>query len=206
MSFHFFLISSFNSSPISEHPFYLLLETSGSNLQHDEEKVSNFLEAAMERGDILDGTVTNEVSKIAQIWQLRESIATALVKEGYVFKYDVSLPLSHFYEIVPAMRERVGDLAYRVCGYGHVGDSNLHLNVSCEKFTNEIYKRVEPFVYEYTSKLRGSVSAEHGIGFLKTNYLKYSKKPEALDLMKELKAVMDPNGILNPYKVLPRNH
>lgn len=159
----------------------------------------------MERGDILDGTVTNEVSKIAQIWQLRESIATALVKEGYVFKYDVSLPLSHFYEIVPAMRERVGYLAYRVCGYGHVGDSNLHLNVSCEKFTDEIYKRVEPFVYEYTSKLRGSVSAEHGIGFLKTNYLKYSKQPEALNLMKELKVMMDPNGILNPYKVLPRN-
>lgn len=174
-------------------------------MEHDEEKVSNFLEAAMNRGDILDGTVTNEASKIAQIWKLRESIPTALIKDGYVFKYDISLPLSHFYEIVPVMRERVGDLATRVCGYGHVGDSNLHLNVSCPEFTDQIYKRVEPFVYEYTSKLRGSISAEHGIGFLKTNYLKYSKQPEALSLMKELKAMMDPNGILNPYKVLPRN-
>lgn len=174
-------------------------------MEHDEEKISRFLESAMERGDILDGTVTNEGSKIAQIWQLRESIATALVKEGYVFKYDISLPLSHFYDIVPVMRERVGDLAYRVCGYGHVGDSNLHLNVSCPEFNQEIYKRVEPFVYEYTSKLRGSVSAEHGIGFLKTNYLKYSKQPEPLHLMKELKTMMDPNGILNPYKVLPRD-
>lgn len=157
----------------------------------------------MERGDILDGTVTSEKSKIAQIWQLRELVPTAMIKEGYVFKYDISLPLSHFYEIVPAMRKRVGDLATRVCGYGHVGDSNLHLNVSCNEFNEAIYKRVEPFVYEYTSKLRGSVSAEHGIGFLKTKYLKYSKQPEALHLMKELKAVMDPNGILNPYKVLP---
>lgn len=194
------------SPPISEYPFYLLLETSGSNIEHDEEKVSRFLEAAMERGDILDGTVTSEKSKIAQIWQLRELVPTAMIKEGYVFKYDISLPLSHFYEIVPAMRKQVGDLATRVCGYGHVGDSNLHLNVSCHEFNDEIYKRVEPFVYEYTSKLRGSVSAEHGIGFLKTKYLKYSKQPEALNLMKELKTVMDPNGILNPYKVLPQNN
>lgn len=160
----------------------------------------------MERGDIIDGTVSNETGKIAQIWQLRESVPTAIIKDGYCFKYDISLPLANFYDIVPVMRERLGDLAHRVCGYGHIGDQNLHLNVSCTEFNEALYKRVEPFVYEYTAKLRGSISAEHGIGFLKTNYLKYSKKPEALDLMKQLKAIMDPNGILNPYKVLPRPH
>lgn len=175
----------------------------GSNSTHDDEKVNKFLETAMSCGNILDGTVTSEKSKIAQLWQLRENISTALIKEGYVFKYDISLPLPHFYDIVPVMRERVGDLAIRACGYGHVGDSNLHLNVSCTEFNDELYKRVEPFVYEYTSKLNGSVSAEHGIGFLKTKYLKYSKRPEALELMRELKTIMDPNGILNPYKVLP---
>lgn len=181
----------------------MLIETSGSRADHDEEKVNDFLSAAMERGDILDGTVTNDKSKITKIWQLREFIPTGIFKDGYCFKYDISLPLSHFYEIVPAMRAQVGDLATRVCGYGHIGDSNLHLNVSCNEFTDDIYRRVEPFVYEYTSKLRGSVSAEHGIGFLKTKYLKYSKAPEALTLMQQMKTVMDPNGILNPYKVLP---
>ena len=134
------------------------------------------------------------------------------------------MPLSHFYEIVPATRERVGDLASVVCGYGHIGefkiedllskhrvftcilitgDSNLHLNVACKEFNQEVYQAVEPFVYEYTSKLNGSVSAEHGIGFHKPKYLKYSKKPEAIDFMKDIKQLMDPNGILNPYKVLP---
>lgn len=83
------------------------------------------------------------------------------------------------------------------------GDSNLHLNVACKSFNQEIYKAVEPFVYEYTSKLKGSISAEHGIGFHKTKYLKYSKTPEAISFMKEIKQLMDPNGILNPYKVLP---
>lgn len=181
----------------------MLIETSGSRSDHDEDKLNAFLESAMERGDILDGTVTSEKSKIQQIWQLRECVPTGIIRDGYCFKYDISLPLSHFYEIVPATRERVGDLATRVCGYGHIGDSNLHLNVSCTEFNDEIYKRVEPFVYEYVSKLRGSISAEHGIGFLKTKYLRFSKGGEALVLMKQMKQLMDPNGILNPYKVLP---
>lgn len=125
-----------------------------------------------------------------------------ILRDGYCFKYDISLPLKNFYEIVPVMAERVGDLATRVTGYGHLGDQNLHLNISCPEFTQEIYSRLEPFVYQYTSNLKGSVSAEHGIGFLKKNYTKYSKSPEALALMREMKNVMDPNGILNPYKVL----
>lgn len=180
----------------------MLIETSGSRSDHDEEKLNSFLEKSMESGRVLDGTVTTEPSKIKQIWQLREFIPTSLVQNAYCFKYDISLPLSHFYEIVPATKERVGDLAKTVCGYGHIGDSNLHLNVCCDEFTQEIYQRIEPFIYEYTSKLKGSVSAEHGIGFLKPKYLNYTKSPEAINMMKELKDLMDPNGILNPYKVL----
>ena len=84
------------------------------------------------------------------------------------------------------------------------GDSNMHLTVVCDQFNQEIYKKVEPFVFEYTSKLHGSVSAEHGIGFHKTKYLKYSKSPEAIQFMQKLKNLMDPDAILNPYKVLPQ--
>lgn len=108
---------------------------------------------------------------------------------------------------MPATRDRLGDLAKRVCGYGHVGDSNLHLNVSCSEFSAEVYALIEPWVYEYTAKQRGSVSAEHGIGFLKTKYMHLAKTDTAIGTMHEVKALMDPNGILNPYKVLPeRKH
>lgn len=72
-----------------------------------------------------------------------------------------------------------------------------------KEFSEAILKKIEPFVYEYTSKLRGSVSAEHGIGFRKPNYIHYSKSQNAIEMMKVLKKLMDPNGILNPYKVLP---
>jgi FAD/FMN-containing dehydrogenase len=191
-------------APIGKYPFYMLIETSGSNMHHDEEKLNNFLEKSMERAIVVDGVVTNEPGKIKNIWMLRETIAPSLIKiDGYCFKYDISLPLSQFYEIVPATRKRVGDLATFVCGYGHIGDSNLHLNVACKEFNQDIYKVLEPFVYEYTSKLSGSISAEHGIGFHKHKYLKYSKSPEAILFMKQMKNLLDPNGILNPYKVLP---
>lgn len=210
------------SSPIAEFPFYLLIETSGSDANHDEEKLGAFLTNTMDAGLAVDGTVTTEPSKIAvshakfngniditaghmltqKIWELREKISAGILHDGHVFKYDLSLPLSHFYDIVPATRERMGDAARRVCGYGHIGDANLHLNVSCGAFSAEAYARLEPWVYEYTSALRGSISAEHGIGFMKTKYLGYSKGERAIGLMGDMKRMMDPNGILNPYKVL----
>lgn len=99
----------------------MLIETSGSHEDHDQEKLTKFLENSMARGHVLDGTTTNEPSKMKIIWQLRERIAEGMLKEGYCFKYDISLPLPNFYEIVPVLRERLGDMALRVCGYGHIG-------------------------------------------------------------------------------------
>lgn len=183
----------------------MLIETSGSNERHDEEKLNDFLEKQMSTNAILDGVVVNEPSKINNIWQLREKVPSSLVEGTYCHKYDISLPLKYFYEIVKVMRERIGNhpKCRRVTGYGHIGDSNLHLNIQCEEYDKDLHKIIEPFVYEYTSKLGGSISAEHGIGFLKTQYLQYSKKREAVQLMKTLKTLFDPKNILNPYKVLP---
>lgn len=112
----------------------MLIETSGSNQDHDEEKLNNFLQKAMNTSLVVDGVTTNEPSKMRNIWLMRERIADSLINiDGYCFKYDISLPLTHFYEIVPATRERVGDLASFVCGYGHVGKTKklgplLHYN------------------------------------------------------------------------------
>lgn len=100
----------------------MLIETSGSHQAHDEEKLNNFLQSSLDESLISDGVTTSEPGKMKNIWQLREKIADALINiEGYCFKYDISLPLKHFYEIVPATRERCGELASFVCGYGHVG-------------------------------------------------------------------------------------
>ena len=93
-----------------------------------------------------------------------------------------------------------------VTGYGHLGDSNLHLNcVWPGDFTmNEpLRKTIEPWVYEETEQVRGSISAEHGVGVMKAKHLHHSKSPIAISIMRTLKLQFDPNAILNPYKVLP---
>lgn len=133
---------------------------------------------------------------------LTEGVPEALMKAGAVYKYDLSLPVEKMYDLVEAMRIRLGPAA-KVVGYGHLGDGNLHLNISLPEYDDTVLGLVEPFVYEWTSKYRGSISAEHGLGLMKANKIHYSKSPECVDLMVSIKKLLDPNGILNPYKVLP---
>ncbi|XP_054261644.1 D-2-hydroxyglutarate dehydrogenase, mitochondrial-like [Macrosteles quadrilineatus] len=191
-------------NPLSEHPFYVLIEVSGSNAAHDEEKLNAFLESAMEDEIVADGTVTNEPSRMQTIWQLRERIAEALLRNGFVYKYDVSLPHNSFYQLIPVLQDKLkGTDAKIVSGYGHLGDGNLHLNICAPQFSPELLAKIEPFVYEWISERGGSISAEHGIGFKKTKFLRYSKSDAAIHTMRQIKQLMDPKGILNPYKVLP---
>jgi len=190
--------------PISPSPFAVVIETHGSNVEHDQEKLENFVEHVMGMGLVPDGTVADDSSKIAALWGLRERMAEALQLDGFVYKYDVSIPLNVFYDLVEEMRERLGENCLRCVGYGHVGDSNLHLNVTTKEYSKVTDSLIEPFIFEWVSRHRGSVSAEHGIGFKKTKFLHLSKSDAAIHQMKLLKKSMDPNGILNPYKVLPQ--
>ncbi|XP_045129856.1 D-2-hydroxyglutarate dehydrogenase, mitochondrial-like isoform X2 [Portunus trituberculatus] len=120
--------------PISSHEYYMLIETSGSNRTHDEEKLNIFLEDVLGSGVVDDGIVAFEPSRMLHIWGLRERIAEALHHEGYVYTYDISIPLSHFYKMVEDMREHLGSKIIRCCGFGHIGDGNLHLSFTTEEF------------------------------------------------------------------------
>ncbi|XP_014480949.1 PREDICTED: D-2-hydroxyglutarate dehydrogenase, mitochondrial [Dinoponera quadriceps] len=185
------------------HDFYMIIETSGSHLAHDEEKLSLFVEKAMDQGIIEDGTLTNETTKVQYIWSLRERISEGVLHDGYVFKYDISLPFSSYYEVVEVLRKRLRDpRIIRISGYGHIGDSNIHVQVSIPEYYEDVAAQLEPFIFEYISGHKGSVSAEHGIGFKKSKYLHLSRNPSEIEMMHDLKKLMDPNGILNPYKVL----
>lgn len=161
------------------------------------------------------------------LWSLRENITQATKQDGYVYKYDVSLPLEVFYQIIIDLKEHLQEFSdlKRICGFGHLGklwfsvrshskffrltlitlvsgDGNIHVNITSAEFSETLIKAIEPFIFEKVSQFRGSISAEHGIGFMKTKYLKFSKNNNEIILMKNLKTLMDPNGILNPYKVL----
>uniref|UniRef100_G3P6J9 D-2-hydroxyglutarate dehydrogenase, mitochondrial n=1 Tax=Gasterosteus aculeatus aculeatus TaxID=481459 RepID=G3P6J9_GASAC len=190
-------------NPISDCPFYIVIETSGSNATHDEEKLHNFLEEAMASSLVTDGTVATEDSKIKALWSMRERVTEALTHDGFTYKYDISLPVEQIYQLVTDMREHLGGRAKSVVGYGHVGDGNLHLNITSPAKDPGLLAAVEPFVYQWTARCRGSVSAEHGLGLKKRNYIYYSKPRQAVALMGDIKAMLDPKGILNPYKTLP---
>ncbi|KAF6361331.1 D-2-hydroxyglutarate dehydrogenase [Rhinolophus ferrumequinum] len=109
------------ASPVQESPFYVLIETSGSRAEHDAEKLSNFLEQVLGSGLVTDGTLATDQRKIKALWALRERITEALSLDGYVYKYDVSLPVERLYDLVTELRARVGPLAKHVVGYGHLG-------------------------------------------------------------------------------------
>ncbi|KAL0131152.1 hypothetical protein PUN28_002607 [Cardiocondyla obscurior] len=185
------------------HEFYMLIETSGSHLAHDEEKLTSFVEKAINNNFIEDGTLTNEITKVNNIWGLREKISEGVLRDGYVFKYDISLPFTSFYKVVEVLRKRISDpRVVRISGYGHLGDGNIHVQVSIPEYCENVAAQLEPFIFEYVSQCQGSISAEHGIGFKKTKYLYLSKTASEIKIMYDLKRMMDPNGILNPYKVL----
>ena len=153
-------------NPIEGHPFYVLLETHGSNDDHDAEKLNNCLMEAMEEGYVVDGTIAQDETQGQTIWMLREDITEACKQDGVVYKYDVSLPITKLYELVELMKIRTKDagIARACAGYGHLGDGNLHLNITAEKQTPELLAAIEPFVYEYCAEHGGSISAEHGLG------------------------------------------
>ncbi|CAH0480834.1 unnamed protein product [Peronospora belbahrii] len=184
-------------------PYYMLIETSGSNAGHDMEKLNEYLENVMESGVVVDGTVAQDEAQARKLFLIREDITVALTARGYVYKYDVSLPIEQYYKIAEEARARLALTDAKVVCYGHIGDCNVHLNISTLEYDEQVFNALEPFMFEWTSKHRGSISAEHGIGTHKPEYLHLSKSANAIRLMQQMKTMMDPKGILNPYKVLP---
>ncbi|OIV94820.1 hypothetical protein TanjilG_22017 [Lupinus angustifolius] len=193
-----------NPLPSSQYNFYVLIETTGSDESSDKQKLEAFLLGSMENELISDGVLAQDINQASSFWLLREGIPEALMRAGAVYKYDLSIPVENLYNLVDEMRTRLGNAA-NVVGYGHLGDGNLHLNISTSKYDDKILSQIEPFVYEWTSKHHGSISAEHGLGLMKANKIFYSNSSDTVQVMVSIKNLLDPNHILNPYKVLPHS-
>ncbi|KAI5294330.1 hypothetical protein KEM52_004236 [Ascosphaera acerosa] len=206
-------LSGENGGSDQFYPFYCLIETSGSNNEHDSAKLEAFLEHVLTEGLVADGVVAQDETQAQTLWRWREGITESLSHLGGTYKYDVSIPLDELYQLVDDTRARFLDSGLMgdgdecpvrdVVGYGHMGDGNLHLNVSVRQYDRRVEALIEPWVYEWIAKRKGSISAEHGIGIAKKEFLRYSKSDTMVSLMRRLKELYDPNGIMNPYKYLP---
>ena len=184
------------------YPFYCLVETSGSNAEHDNAKLEAFLEHVMSEGIVEDGVLAQDETQAKSLWSWREGVPENLGHYGGVYKYDFSIPLAELYSLVEDTRAKMkndgllGDTdgypVVDVVGYGHMGDSNLHLNVPVRRFDKVVEKALEPFVYEWVAKRSGSISAEHGLGLAKKAFIGYSRSETMIRLMKQIKDLYDP--------------
>jgi FAD/FMN-containing dehydrogenase len=190
--------------------WYVLAElTSPSPHQRIAESLSDTLQEAAAQGIVLDASIATSIAQSQAMWKLRESVPEAQRRHGASLKHDISVPLSRIPELIERGAELVRRLAPEgeVVSYGHVGDGNLHFNVSqrADASAAAFLARAKPLesaLYDLTGSLGGSISAEHGIGRSKAAELAARTDPAELSVMHALKDALDPKGILNPGKVL----
>jgi len=193
------------AAPFTErHAHYALIEMSAN--QSVAEAV---LSDAFEADEILDAVIAASGAQAANLWKLRESIPEAQNHAGGVIRHDVSVPVSRVPEFLARARIAADKTiaGVRIAPFGHIGDGNIHFNLVQPKGANRavFLKRthdIEVKVHDIATDLHGSFSAEHGIGQLKRDELIRYKQPVEREMMLRIKEALDPNGLMNPGKVL----
>ena len=192
------------------YPQYVLLELSDSESEeHAMEMLESLITSALEDDTIQDAVVAGSIAQSRGLWDIREHITLAQADEGKNIKHDVSIPISRIGEFI---RETDALLAERFPGirmvtFGHLGDGNLHYNVSppvgvpADEFINRQHE-VNQVVHDSVHSYHGSISAEHGLGALKRDEIKQYKSAVELRLMGAIKQALDPLQLMNPGKVL----
>ena len=166
------------------------------------------LATAFEDGLVIDATIAASEAQRKALWDVRENAPESHKRSRGVARSDISLAqssLAPFYEDMVAAVKTV-DPTIRICGYGHIGDGNLHFNLVADERRNSEFDskkdQLYELIYEHVAKYNGSISAEHGIGQTKRAQLAKVKAPEVLDVMRAIKASIDPKNLMNPGKVI----
>ncbi|TAN13188.1 MAG: FAD-binding oxidoreductase [Rhizobiaceae bacterium] len=192
------------------YPWYVLMEiSSGRSAEDARTLIEDILGEAFEAGIVGDAAIAESLAQAKAFWSLREDMSDAQKPEGGSIKHDISVPVASipaFIEQAMAAVERTVPGARPVC-FGHMGDGNLHFNVSqpvgaSREAYMARYHDMNAAVHAVVRALSGSISAEHGIGQLKRDELLETAPPVAIDLMRRVKKAFDPLGIMNPGKVI----
>jgi FAD/FMN-containing dehydrogenase len=186
------------------YPFYVLVEQQGGEQETDSARFEEVLMDALDQGMIADAVIAKSQAERNTMWELRDDVGQTS-RNWPIYNYDVSLRIPHMEgyvnEVRAAMLSEWPDKA-TLTVFGHMGDGNLHLIAGVPDRTPDTKQRLNEIIYGPLRPIGGSVSAEHGIGIEKRDYLSWSRSENEVALMRLLKATLDPNGILNPGKVL----
>ncbi|GAB3626488.1 FAD-linked oxidase [Pandoraea terrae] len=185
------------------HPMYVLVEMASIGGDDDAGRFAAVLGDALEDGIVTDAVIAQSASDAAALWEIRECTAEFPVALDPI-NLDISLPIGRIGAFVDECRAAFAAAwpVHRAFFFGHIGDSNLHVTVDGRTSPGATHAGVDDIAYALVRQYGGSVSAEHGIGVLKRPYLSYSRMPAELATMRRIKQALDPNGILNPGKVL----
>jgi FAD/FMN-containing dehydrogenase len=192
----------------SKHPWYVLMELSSSR-DDVSATLESILEQGMADGMVDDAVIAASLSQRNAFWKLRDEMSAAQKPEGGSIKHDISVPVAAVPDFIAEANAAVVKLipGSRPVAFGHLGDGNIHYNVSqpiggnAADFLDQ-WHAVNAVVFEIVLRMGGSISAEHGIGVLKRDELPDVKDKVAIELMRGIKAMLDPLGIMNPGKVL----
>lgn len=186
--------------------FYALLEFEKLNDEVEAQAMELF-EHCVEQGWVVDGVMSQSIEQLQNLWRLREDISET-ISRWTPYKNDIATVISK----IPAFIDEVDAVVQReypdfeIIWFGHIGDGNLHLNILKPETMavadfHERCHHVSQWVFDIVQRYAGSVSAEHGVGLLKKDYLQYGRSAKEIALMKQIKAVFDPHGIMNPGKI-----
>ncbi|MDR2239108.1 MAG: FAD-binding oxidoreductase [Zoogloeaceae bacterium] len=191
-------------------PWYVLVELADTLAESDPSgMLETLLGVEIEAGRVTDAAVAQDLAQRQTFWQLREQISEAQRIEGISIKHDIAVPVSRIAEFIARADAALARAfpAARIVTFGHIGDGNLHYNLSRREVAAnaELIARapeVNRIVHDIVAELGGSISAEHGLGQLKRSEILRYKSAVEMDLMRAVKQALDPHGLMNPGKVL----